>query len=302
MINPLHIKPFVAVNDNVNCHKGQKVMKKIAAILLIVVGAVLVQGCRSSPPQKRAVVKKEQLYRSDSKEAFVISPSVKTPRLPYPWQQQFPNKFPKITKEFFRCKGDFSHPAKVVETKNGLQHYLDCAGTDQHSLPIRDGKEFVYPILIDLLNYLQQVSRQRLFITCGHCCPTHNTYLNPAATNQTSKHLLAAEVDFYMENLEQQPEKIVKWIQDYYQQNPKYQNLSEFLTFKRFENMDKTNVKIAPWYNKEIFIKLFQAKEGRDDDNCHHYPYISIQVRYDWELQETVHYCWEKAFKGFYRR
>ena len=29
-----------------------------------------------------------------------------------------------------------------------------------------------------------------------------------------------------------------------------------------------------PWFNKEIFIKLYRKSEGRDGDNRHPYPYL----------------------------
>jgi hypothetical protein len=54
-----------------------------------------------------------------------------------------------------------------------------------------------------------------------------------------------------------------------------------------------------PWQNREIFIKLFTATEGRDVDNAHGYGYVSVQVRYDPQGKELVHYSWKSAYKGY---
>ena len=67
------------------------------------------------------------------------------------------------------------------------------------------------------------------------------------------------------------------------------------------KNQD-TGILTAPWYNKEIFIKLYKKKEGRNFDNRHPYPYISIQVRFDTELNERVIYSWDKAYKNYLRK
>lgn len=167
-------------------------------------------------------------------------------------------------------------------------------------LPLKDKKEFIYPILIDLLNAIQTKTGKRVVITCGHCCPEHSAYLDPSVSNQASKHMLGAEVDFYVEGMESQPEKIIALIQAYYKEEPKYRGLKNFIEFKRFEK-ETTNVSTPPWYNQEIFIKLYRKNEGRDGDNRHPYPYLSLQVRYDWDLDQKVTYSWDKAYGNFLR-
>lgn len=167
-------------------------------------------------------------------------------------------------------------------------------------MPLRNDKEFIYPVLIELLNYLQTKTGKKVVITCGHCCPEHNLYLDPSPANQFSKHLLGAEVDFYIQGLEQQPEKVIEYILSYYRETPKYKGLKDFEEFKRYDKGD-TNVVTMPWFNKEIFIKLVGKAEGRDFDNRHPYPYITVQVRYEWELQEKVQYSWDKAYRNLHR-
>ena len=243
----------------------------------------------------------EYIYRTHNEYLFVPNPPKKVPRKLYPWETAEQTKYPKITKEFFRCKGSSLNPARTVQ-KQGKEtvRYHDCGGATKHSLPIRAEKEFIYPILVDLLNYIQKRTGHQVVITSGHRCPAHNAYVDVLSEDRYSKHMIGAEVDFYLRGLENAPEKIVRLIFQYYQQNPKYKELKEYQAFQRFKK-GKTNVSTPPWYNKEVFVKLFSKKEGRTYDNRHPYPYVSIQVRYDEETKERVAYSWQKAQNNFQR-
>ena len=137
-------------------------------------------------------------------------------------------------------------------------------------------------------------------ITCGHRCPEHNTYSDSSPKNQHSKHMIGAEVSFYVQGMEYKPETIIKYLQEYYKSNPKYKGQKDFEEFQRYDKED-SDVSIQPWYNKEIFVKLYNKKEGRDFDNRHPYPYISIQVRYEVDRQEKVIYTWDKATRNYLR-
>ncbi len=202
----------------------------------------------------------------------------------YPWEERFLETNPRISIEFFRCKGNRSHPIRG----EGTEKHADCGGDRAHGLPLLDNKEFVYPVLVDLLNWVQQKAEKKVVVTCGHCCPTHNTYLDPSPDNATSKHQIAAEVDFYVKGLEGDPQKVVDLLLAYYADKP------EMGKFERYTK-GETNVRVQPWSNKEVFIKLFHADEGRDLDNSHGYPYISIQVRWDRDKNERVVYNWNTA-------
>lgn len=94
--------------------------------------------------------------------------------------------------------------------------------------------------------------------------------------------MIGAEVDFYVEGLEEDPSEVIQLIQDYYKRH--YPEESQF---QRFQS-DKLNVRTSPWQNKEIFIKLYEADEGRNCDNAHGFPYIGIQVRFDRETGQKV--------------
>ncbi len=67
---------------------------------------------------------------------------------------------------------------------------------------------------------------------------------------------------------------------EYYAKQKTSFQQTEWTEFQRWTRAG-SDVAIYPWYNKEIFIKLYQATEGRDLDNSHPYPYIAIQVRWD---------------------
>lgn len=257
-------------------------------------------GCSNEPPSTHYPVKGEYLYRRHEDVIIQISPIASLPKPQYPWEEKWPCSFSKITKDFFRCQGSSLNPFHLVQRGKESVRFYDCGGALRHSLPLRDKKEFIYPILIDLLNAIQAKTGKRVVITCGHCCPDHNAYLDPSPSNQASKHMIGAEVDFYVQGMELQPDGVVDLILDYFREQPKYAGKKEFQEFKRYEKPLK-NVSIPPWYNKEVFVKLYQKHEGRDSDNRHPYPYLSIQVRYDVDKGEPVVYTWDKAFRNFHR-
>lgn len=267
---------------------------------LCVIGIGLGGCSNSSPSSFHPSSRGEYVFRHHDQSLMQIEPMAFLKKPCYPWEEDRNCCYPKITKDFFRCQGCSLNPVHLVSGEKEMVRYYDCGGPQKHSLPLRENKEFIYPILIDLLNDIQVKTNKRVVVTCGHCCPDHNMYLDSKLANRYSKHMLGAEVDFYVQGMEQQPEKVIELILAYYRDQPKYKGLVEFEEFKRYEK-GETNVKLPPWYNKEIFVKLFKKDEGRDFDNRHPYSYISIQVRYDWDLKEQVIYSWDKAFRNFHR-
>lgn len=242
----------------------------------------------------------EYIYRLDNDRQFVVPPPVKRLNGSYPWDNGT-EQLPKITKEYFRCKGSQLNPVRTAEQNGEVVRFYDCGGVQKHSLPLRDNKEYIYPVLINVLNYVQTRTGKRVVITSGYRCPEHNAYVDSSKGNQVSKHMIGAEVSFYVQSMENKPETIVKIVQDYFKANKtQYKDQKDFVEFKRYEKGD-TNVSTQPWYNKEIFIKLYGKKEGRDFDNRHPYPYISIQVRHDLEKNERVIYDWNTAFRNYLR-
>ena len=204
------------------------------------------------------------------------------PRSLYPWE----GSLPRITKDFFRCKGNIEN-SPLLDSSDPTNPILvnDCDGA-RHGLPILGGQEGVYPILVDLLNEVQKKTGKRVVITSAHRCPVHNSYVDPSKENRTSKHQIGAEVDFYVQGLEGSPLEVVEVLMDF------YKGQKEFETFQRTEKS---------WANKEIVIKLWPASEGRNGDNQHPYPYLTIQVRWDRGSQEKVAYEWKKAHLDYSR-
>lgn len=245
--------------------------------------------------------KPEPINRKQQEIRYALSTPEKMPTESYPWETVLHSPFPKITKEYFRCNGSTLNPVKIVqENSKEIVRYYDCGGSSRHSLPLKDNKEYIYPILIDLLNDIQDKTGKRVVITSGHRCPEHNTYVDPSPENRTSKHAIGAEVSFYVQGMEERPEEVVKLIMTYYQQHPKYHGQKAYQEFCRYD-ASKSNTREQPWYNQEIFIKVHQKTEGRNYDNRHSYPYLALQVRFDWDLQEKVMFSWDKAQKNYMR-
>ncbi|MDE3046588.1 MAG: hypothetical protein KGJ02_08120 [Verrucomicrobiota bacterium] len=247
---------------------------------------------------RRQNCKAEYIYRGPSDIFYPIGTPEHTARTPYPWETEA--HLPRITKEFFRCKGNPLN-VSLLDASNPEQPtpLADCDST-HHGLPIFSNKEGVYPVLPELLNYLQKKTGRRVIITCGHRCPVHNLYADPSKDNRASKHQIGAEVDFYIQGMEDQPLEVIGLLMQYYQEHPSFKSHKDWTTFQRYDKAD-AHTAVQPWFNKEIFIKLYQKEEGRDIDNHHPYPYLSIQVRFDRDKKEKVLFDYEKATKGYPR-
>jgi hypothetical protein len=267
--------------------------------------ALILSGCSSpdetDPTQlKLRNQKGEYIFRQNDELLFPIGQPEIAPPLTYPWNAQPNENFNKITKEYFRCKGSPLNSPYTVQKNDESLRVFDCGGSRKHSLPIREGKEFVYPILLELVNYIQEKTGKKVVITCGHRCPEHNAYADPDPNSQYSKHMIGAEAAFYVQGMEDSPDTIVGIIREFYKTNPLYKDKKDYTEFKRYEKPN-TNTIAKPWYNKEVFIKIYKSNEGRNHDNRHPYPYITVQVRHDRDLNETVTYSWDKAFRNFHR-
>ncbi len=248
---------------------------------------------------RRANAKGEFIHRNHGEVHYALTIPPQKVREHYPWEEAYAGKYPKITKDFFRCKGSSSNPPHAdYKDPTRPANYFDCGGFQKHSLPLQNGKEFVYPVLIDLLNYVQTKTGCRAIVTCGHRCPVHNVYADPTPVNQSSKHMMGAEVDFYVQGLEGRPEEVVQLLMQYFHESTNYRSQKEYQVFER---LPKSDLITPPWYNKEVLIKLYTKNEGRDFDNRHPFPYISLQVRFDREQNEKVTCSYQKAFNNYKR-
>lgn len=239
---------------------------------------LLLTGCNKSDKEP---IRGEFLIRNHDEVLFTPPPPIKRPHDPYPWEKRFIGGYPRITKEFFRCKGNPLNPAVVQKRgeKETLYH-RDCSA---HGLPLKNGEEFIYPCLINLLNMIQEKTGKRVVITTGHRCPQHNMYCDYSSYNWGSKHMLGAEVDFYVEGMEENPEKVIDLIMSSYSE-----------PFKRYAQ-GGLDIATSPWFNEEIFIKLYLPHEGRDFDNQHPFSYIGVQVCFDKEEKKRVTFSQDQA-------
>lgn len=279
-------------------------MKK--GLFLGVISLFLFFSCDSPVKSKKIEIRKknakaEYILRHENTYFFpIFTPTAKERDL-YPWEEGTTANLQKITKEFFRCRGSSLHlPVSDESDSDKSLVYKDCAGGLSHSLPIIHGKEGVYPVLIEILNYIQQKTEKKVIITCGHRCVLHNKYSDNSRSNNSSKHQIGAEVDFYVQTLEHHPMDVIDLIFKFYKEKKGYMGNDEYLKFERY-SIEDSNVTTMPWYNKEIFIKLYKESEGRDFDNRHPYPYISIQVRYDRDTKKKVVYSLDKTVAGSLR-
>lgn len=238
----------------------------------------------------------EYIQRTEDEISYSLENPDPKDREKYPWENNEAPLATPITPDFFRCRGSQKN-APIIQ---GLLERVDCGGPENHSLPLKNGKEFIYPVLIDLLNYIQEKTGKKVWVTCGHRCPVHNAYADDSFLSRTSKHMIGAEVDFFVRGLEWTPERIVNVIQQFYKDDARSQGKKEYQEFLRREKPDR-DVTTPSWYNQEVIVKVYKQNEGRDFDNQHHFPYISIQVVYDREAKERVIYTWPKAFNGYLR-
>lgn len=259
---------------------------------------LLLSSCKGEDEKAVSSVRAEPVVRKSSQIEFALKAPVQKRRAAYPWEHKLSGKHTKITKEHFRCKGSFASPIRTVVGKNGeTARYFDCGGVDRHSLYVKEGKEFIYPVLLDLLNYIQTKSGHKVIVTSGYRCPDHNTYVDPSPQNAASKHMIGAAVTFYVQGLE--ADKVMPLITKFYQE--RYPDQKEFIEFERYNKSD-TDVTTAPWKNKELFIKLYKPGEGRNPDNSHPFAYLALQVRYDLAREQKVVFTWDEAFRSYLRK
>lgn len=222
------------------------------------------------------------------KSSWELPPIRSQPRPRYPWSERYDSPLLPITSAHFQCRGSSLHPPILYKSDETL---FDCNGAHEHSLPLGEDGDLIPHELIEVLNYVQRTANKPLHITAGHRCPKHQRYVNPSYKAQFSKHLIGAEVTFYVED--EPASRLVELIQSFYKNHPLLKKDSRYTTFERYTKSD-TDVSTLPWYNRELFIKLYQSHEGRDLDNSHELPYVSIQVRFN-RRGERVRYTHEVA-------
>lgn len=263
--------------------------------------AILLVSCSGLEKTQQGKIRKanevkDPILRFSDEYYFKETLPKKKEREKYPWEERYVGNFTKITKESFRCRGSSSHPDRKFINSDGIEEILvDCEGLGSHSLPVREGEEFIYETLLNLLNHVQKENQKRVIVTSGYRCPVHNRYCNHAKSNQTSKHQIGAEVDFYVDGMQSNPEDVVKQLIEYYQNDePHYQQFRKMVK-------EKNGFQYPVWYNKEIFITINHYKISNDLDNNFSHPYITIELRIDRENESKIDYTWQQASNGYMR-
>ncbi len=266
-----------------------------------IIALLFLSGCSSLEKSQQVKIRranevKDPILRLGSEYYFTSGAPRKQEREKYPWEERYIGNFTKITKESFRCRGSSSHPERKITSHDGAEEILvDCEGLGSHSLPVQDGEEFIYDTLIDLLNYIQGVNQKRVVITAGYRCPLHNRYCNQTKSNLSSKHQIGAEVDFYVDGMQEEPEIIVNQLIAYYQKEGSlYQGFRQILK-------EKNGIQYPVWIGKEISISINHYKISQDLDSSFSHPYITIELKIDRTTGEKIDYSWHRANNGYMR-
>lgn len=259
----------------------------------LIICSILLVGCTSEENHQKVNIHRKQMkiepiVRLSDEKIFIMNTLIQKERKAYFFE---PSKIAKITKDHFRCRGSAEHPP-IIQEEQGTEGKTieDCRGIDAHSLPIQSGEEFVFPILLTLLNNIQQTLGEKVVITSGHCCPKHALYLHPSKPGLKSYSMMGAAVDFYVQGFEKRPEAVIDCIINQYKgDEPLY------------EKFVKASKDVITWSNHEILIKLIPKEQGRDLDHAHLYPYISIEVKYDREKKKNIEPTWKLTHESYYK-
>lgn len=239
----------------------------------------LLLGC-----EKERAPSPQPLYLSDREP---LPPFVAVEAPTYPWSRPA-SLHPPITARHFRCRGDILNPPRAIAGDKGTITYIeDCGGKERHSLPIEEGRESVPWLLIYLLNALQESCDAPVTILCGHRCPLHHRYALTNGGESNSKHLIAAEVDFYIERGEAKSGELVDRLLLLYKGLPPCHQAKETLPIP------------GGWKNGEISCCV-KCAQG-DSDLIEGKEYVVLSLSYDRKKKKRVSYSWELANRRMHR-
>jgi hypothetical protein len=260
------------------------VMMKISLILL----TIFLNGCSTADERNQARRMKEngsseRIYRLSNQKVYVESAMEIAVKEPYPWESG--TAFSKITVDRFRCQG--SHDRKEKERDGKI--YKDCCGLADHGLPYGDNDEYVYPVMVSLLNKVQKAFNKKVVITAGHRCPAHQAYVT-LGKSKISRYMIGAKVDFYLEGMEQDALTVVEKLKSFYEDD------KGFSEFYEVRNKDGTRA----WHNKEVIFTINTEGEHTVLLGKKH-AVVSIDVRYDRSKSEGIVLDWKRAYEGYIR-
>ncbi len=246
-------------------------IKTVSLIMLVFFG----YGCSSFERSEREKIKQQHVSLEEIKRLYretklYLPPLLANPLPLYPWDKTDRHGLRRITLEDFRCRGNKQN---LMYLEKG-HAYFDCRGKLSHSLPVRQGKEFIYPHLIELLNFIQDSLGKKVYVIQGHCCPQHYGYANRSKSFPCNKYMVGAACDFYVASLEYEPEVGLKSLAQYYSPSAMLSSLVVY---------------------KNAYIKA-QVHDGSYHALLH--PYLSVQILYDPSLQEGVSLDWKGAYNS----
>ncbi|MDA8773528.1 hypothetical protein N9N03_00150 [Chlamydiia bacterium] len=177
----------------------------------------------------------------------------------------------------FCCRGCMSNPIREIMSNGRNINATDCDGNNDHSLPLKNGEEWVHEDLISILNTLYEETTIRPIVDIGHCCPKHLTYLYGDHTPTVRKHLMAAQAIFHM-NTDININKII-----------------EILNQKLYSKKPLKKDHEGDFSNQYIQIKTKEHPIRKDD-----HEYICLTIKKYQKTNKTVSFDWT-SYKSIYR-
>lgn len=187
-----------------------------------------------------------------------------------PWIRYIDGKhgtYHTLTRDHFRCKGRGDRAPIALNDGNYL---FDCWGRE-HGLPWIEGREFVEPLLILLLNGVQNELQSPVTIFSGHRCPAHHRYLTQGEGSATDRHLIGAAADFELNGYTQEPQTVVAAIQK---------------VFNKLCNQPKSKLMASQegWKNYFCEIKWHPAAQFTSPDHPSDRGYFEIIITHRLDL------------------
>lgn len=156
---------------------------RINDINLVCLFLILILNTSCSHKKSPMTAKTYNIHKDFIPNDFVLPQESSQKNPTYQWEKQYPS-FPSFTKYSLRCPG--------TNTEQNVLPHKKCLGALHHGLPLYNGKEYIYPKLIALLNFLQIENNEKIIIIRGHVCPKVFSLLN--TQEQNTKYLIGAIV------------------------------------------------------------------------------------------------------------
>ncbi len=230
-------------------------------VLLLLLFNFLNSSCSRKNPSITS--KTYNIHKNFVPNDFVIPQELPQKKPSYQWEKQH-SPLPSFTKYSFRCTG--------TNQEENIPSYKKCLGTLQHGLPLYNGKEYIYPRLIDLLNFLQKENNEKISIIRGHLCPKVFALLD--IKEQNNKYLIGAIVKISSKiNWEQNlPFLIKKFYEKKKEENP-------------LQEINNSNYPII-FTNNEFKFIIYKPLTTN---------IMEIEVLYDKEKDLTINFTIEDA-------